>query len=286
MPNMPPTIIGDGIKFHVLHNKLLNSNHHIKQNNYSQHPTPTKCINPIDQSNMNGKNHSSSMVRESVLQLLYRCCRCFQMMCIVYLMFFYYYYSAAAYILIIISSPLLPLQLKNIVGGKTPDNQHQLYRMQQQVGLSPIPAPTHTQYPYNMYQYYTATTWDGSINNTIHPDVRMIHVIKLRLERDHRDLLYHVTGVELDNIIKSTRSFEGTVVKLQEKLKDLEEGVSHSTDRPPNMDWTEEGANGRTEPVHVGGDSLSQQLGRQCGEVSPRLYCFVVCTCVFNMKSR
>ena len=146
--------------------------------------------------------------------------------------------------------------------------------MQQQVGLSPIPAPTHTQNPYDMYmyQYHTATTSDGSINNIIHPDVRMIHVIRLRLVRDHQDLLYHVTGVELDNIIKSTRSFEGTVAKLQEKLKDLEEGVSHSTDRPPNMDWTEEGANGRTEPVHVGGDSLSQQLGRQCGEVSPRLY--------------
>ena len=162
--------------------------------------------------------------------------------------------------------------------------------MQQQVGLSPITAPTHTtQYPYDMYQYHTATTSDGSINNTIHPDVRMIRVIKLRLERDHQDLLYHVTGVELDNIIKSTRSFEGTVVKLQEKLKDLEEGVSHSTDRPPNMDWTEEGANGRTEPVHVvntTNNSLSQQLGRQWEEESPCLYCFVVCTRVFNMKSR
>lgn len=109
MPNMPPTIIGDGIKFYVLHNKLLISNHHIKQNNLSQHPTPTKCINlPIDQSNMNGMNHSSSMVRESVLQLLYRCCRCFQMMCIVYLMFFYYYYSAATYTYhYIITSPTI-----------------------------------------------------------------------------------------------------------------------------------------------------------------------------------
>ena len=106
----------------------------------------------------------------------------------------------------------------------------------------------------------------------------MIHVIKLRLERDHQDLLYHVTSVELDNIIKSTRGFEATVVFLQEKLKELVEGGSHSTARPLNMDWTEEGANGRTEPVHVvntTNNSLSQQFGRQCEE-SPRLYCFVV----------
>ena len=159
--------------------------------------------------------------------------------------------------------------------------------MQQQLRLSPITAPTHTQHPCDRYQYHPAltSTTDESISNTIHSDPQfelMIHVIKLRLERDHQDLLYHVTSVEIDNIIKRTRDLEATVVILKEKLKELVEGGSHSTARPPNMDWTEEGANSLPtgmEPVYVANatnNSLSQQFGRQCEEESPRLYCFVV----------
>jgi len=127
-----------------------------------------------------------------------------------------------------------------------------------------------------------------------------------------------VTSDEIDNIIERTGDLEATVVILKGKLKELvggsystarhtnmnrtEEGANSlptgmepvyvvNTTRHPNMNRTEEGANSLPtgmEPVYVvntTNNSLSQHFGRQCEE-SPRLYCFVVCTRVFNMKSR
>jgi len=147
--------------------------------------------------------------------------------------------------------------------------------MQQQPRLSPITAPARTHHPWDGYQYHPLTT---------------SHIIKLRLERDHKDLLHHVTSDEIDNIIERTGDLEATVVILKGKLKELV-GGSYSTARHTNMNRTEEGANSLPtgmEPVYVvntTNNSLSQHFGRQCEE-SPRLYCFVVCTRVFNMKSR
>ena len=99
-----------------------------------------------------------------------------------------------------------------------------------------------------------------------------------------------MTSDEIDNIIERTGDLEATVVILKGKLKELV-GGSYSTARHTNMNRTEEGANSLPtgmEPVYVvntTNNSLSQHFGRQCEE-SPRLYCFVVCTRVFNMKSR
>lgn len=245
---------------------------------------------------MNGMNNSS-MVRESVLQLLYRCCRCCQMMCIICLMFFIIIITLQRHILIIKYHPLFSLQLQDVGGGNTPYKQFRLCHMPQQPQLSPITAPAHAHHRGDGYQYHpalTTTTTDGSISNTIHSDPQfelMSHVINLRLRRDHKDLLHGVTSDEIDNIIKETGDLEATMIVLKEKLKELVEG-GYSTVRPPNMDRTVEGANSLStgmEPVYVANatnNSLSQQFGRQCEEESPRLYCFVICTRVFNMKSR
>ena len=122
--------------------------------------------------------------------------------------------------------------------------------MPQQPQLSPITAPAHAHHHGDGYQYHpTLTTTDGSNTSSIITTIRsnpefemMSHVINLRLRKDHKDLLHHLTSDEIDNIIKKTGDLEATVIVLKEKLKELVEG-GYSTVRPPNMDRTVEGAN-------------------------------------------